>query len=828
MSDPFAPSPLPPRPVYQTADIVEHGAAAEDRNLQLRYQEFAETGRLQMQRDMAQSQAQYRADVKTADMDYQQAINNPLAQIVSSIPEIALGIYQSIKEKDREQAYRLESGRQTSMLYAAKSDLNQGIRELMSRIQTEGLDYAEGRELLSEMVVQSTTGLNLSEDFPDLNENTLGQFQNFAFQTMERVYNQMYAGQKVRDAEATATDQQKASAGFISRFIDSNDEDAPGVLQEFEAWAIETDLQKEWGYAGADGAPPQSGGWLHSNVNDAYVDKLGAIGQQKYIDIMAAGVDGEGNTITTLVAAQMALAHMREHPLYAELGRRESAQTYRNRAENELLRLTGQEAGAQAQLDEALRGEFFVKLLDGEYKDLGPKEYQTMALNMGFTQLQAYNFGKQRAQEIEDEIQLTNSGIRQSYELGKEDERARTEEAILVELRTTSQIPPAATFAKTIQSLQANDVLKGGRQETKFWMDAHQNAIKGMTGRYQGEFAFIDSVAEAVGSYGTEKNGEVFLTTNDGKTQVPLAMLKAGWERQLNDMIANGVEEQDDNGDIRRVRYTSMNPVDPAHEGGGMMNIMQGIIKKDLGGYKTRGWIGSTVHGEEDIPPALQATLGGEQAVWSGESAAVRPLETGRWAISRSIVEQTAPSRLGAFDRSTSGEQARMALAVLPLKTYGQGMSPEELQETINHNAAVLKGYMDAGLLANARMSESGAMQVQISAGGAWHPIIQEAATLRARVDEVRAGVERLLEVDGLGDEEIVKLQGRYIDVESPIPGQESITMPSQYTRAVVRQAETFASTLAELVPHLGGALDEIDYSSFDIPAYMSGTQGER
>lgn len=829
MSDPFAPSPLPPRPVYQTADIVEKGAAAADRNLQTRYQEFAETGRLKLQRDMAQSQAQYRADLKTAEMDYQDRLNNPIAKLVSSIPEIALGIYEGIKEKDREQAYRLERGRQTSMLYAAKSDLNQGVRDLMSRIQTEGLDYAEGRELLSEMVVRATTGLKLSEDFHDLNEDTLGSFQNHAFQTMERVYNQMYAGQKVRDAEAAAGDQQKTSAGFINRFIDSNDEDAGTVLREFEAWAIESDLQAEWGYAGKNGEPPQAGGWLHAQVNDAYVDKLGAIGQQKYIEIMAAEKDEHGNDVTPVVAAQMALAHMMEHPLYAELGRRESAQVFRNRAQNELLSLTGQEARAQAQLDEASRGEFFRKKLGGEYNDLDPEEYHRTALSMGFTQSQAYNFGAQRAKEIADDLQLTNSALRQSFELGQEEERARTEESILVELRTTAQPPSAESFAKTIQSLQANGILEGGRQETKFWMDAHQNAIAGMISRYQAEFAFIDSTVEALGSFGTEKNGEVFLTTNDGKTQVALSILSAGWERQLNDMIANGVEEQDDNGDIRNVRYTSMNPVDPAHEGGGMMNIMQGIIKKDLRGYRTRGLIGSKVHGQEDIPPALQATLGGEQAVWSGESAVVRPMETGRWAISRAIVEQSAPGRLGVFDRSTSLEQTRMALAVLPLKTYGQELSPEELQETINHNAAVLKGYMDAGLLANARIqANSGAMQVQIAAGGAWHPIIQEAATLRARVDEFRAGAERLLEVDGLGEEEIVALQGRLIAVESPIPGEAPITMPSQYTRAVVRQAETLVSSLAELIPHLGGSLDELDFSSFDIPAYMGGTQGER
>ena len=790
MSDPFAPSPLPPRPVYQEADIVERGAAAEDRNLQLRYQEFAETGRRKMQRDRAQAKAQYGADVQTAQMDYQDRLNNPLNNLISSLPQIALGIYESVRDARRDEYLVQENGRQASMLFASRAKVNDGIRAIMSEMQIEGLSFDEVRESIVEVITSETEGMKWSGDAEIDQQNQL-QWQNISYAALERALNTAQAFDTENSLAETDRNMRAGLSKLLEEYRRGDDAKLAELNQHIAANPIGTEGLNE------------KGGAIYNEINDAMVDRLAAVGEQTYIDARDQGV---GIARARLLAQQAML----EDQIYDQLEDRESGSRLRDQAMDSLDDRVAIENGLKLEEDKEKVSAWLKADVAGEHENLSGSELQASALASGFSDAEAYNIGILKNKADGDKVQLQHNVVAQSKRDRDAALKSAYEVAFLHDLTTTTVLPTKKEFTNTIAQTMGNASLEMSKEDLQWWQDQYDAVEKGLWDRYQPERSYIDGLMAAVKERATMMGDVAFLRTADGKGSVSVDQIHAQLLLGLSDAITRGVEGVGPDGEPVMQRFTSTTPLGD-EEAGGMMNYLQVSARKVLSGFQLRGVLGQ-IFGASPLPPALQRGTGGKDRIASDPAAAtVGPSQVAVYATSRSIVEQLGNQELlDRFDRSSATQQTSMALSAIPLQLYTPGQTVEEAGDTLSHNMSVLSEYRTAGLINQAQVDPTtGGIAVQLVPNGSWLPIIRESQTIKMRLAEVTSSFTQVSEIVSAENDDLILIDGSFMDIEEPNGSGRSITVPTQHTRAVGDALSKAAATLAENVPYLWSFLNE-------------------
>ena len=789
MSDPFAPSPLPPRPVYQEADIVERGAAAEDRNLQLRYQEFAETGRRKMQRDRAQAKAQYGADVQTAQMDYQDRLNNPLNNLISSLPQIALGIYESVRDARRDEYLVQENGRQASMLFASRAKVNDGIRAIMSEMQIEGLSFEEVRESIVEVITSETEGMKWSGDAEIDQQNQL-QWQNISYQAMESALNR---AQAIDTHNSLAETDRNMRAG-LSKLLEEYRRGDDSKLVELQEWLSTNPRGLEDEH--------KLGSYTQNLINDAMVDRLAAVGEQTYIDARDQGV---GIARARLLAQQA----MQEDQIYDQLEARESGSRLRDQAMDSLDDRVAIENGLKLDEDKEGRSAWFIADVAGEHENLSGSELQASALASGFSDAEAFNIGILKNKADGDKVQLQHNVVAQSKRDRDAALQSAYEVAFLHDLTTTTVLPTKKEFTNTIAQTMGNASLEMSKDDLQWWQDQYDAVEKGLWDRYQPERSYIDGLMAAVKERATMMGDVAFLKTTDGQL-VSVDQIHAQLSMGLSDAITRGVEGVGPDGEPVMQRFTSTTPLGD-EEAGGMMNYLQVSARKVLSGFQLRGTVGQLL-GLSPLPTALQRGTGGKDRIASDPAAAtVGPSQVAVYATSRSIVEQLGNQELlDRFDRSSATQQTSMALSAIPLQLYTPGQTVEEAGDTLSHNMSVLSEYRTAGLINQAQVDPTtGGIAVQLVPNGSWLPIIRESQTIKMRLAELTSSFTKVSEIVAAENDDLILIDGSFMDIEEPNGSGRSITVPTQHTRAVGDALSKAAATLAENVPYLWSFLNE-------------------
>ena len=807
MSDPFAPRPLPPRPVYQEADIIERGAAAELRNLDVRYQEFAETGRLKMQRDRAQAKAQYGADVQTARMDYEQRLNNPINNLISSLPEIALGIYQGVRDTKRKEYLVQENGRQAAMIFASRAKVNNGIRTIMSEMQLEDLSFDEVRGMIVELITSETEEMKWSGDAEIDQPNQL-QWQNMTYQVTENALNTAVQFETNNSLDQTEANNKLAINQMIQDYR-NGDDSKPAELQE---WLLTNPRGLENEHL--------PGSFTQNLLSNAMVDRLSSVGLQTYVDAMKMGADFEDARVS-------ALQVMQEDPLFRELEERESRGELTSEALSVIDKRIVDERAAQTLTDSKGREEFFRASLAGEYSDLSPEQIFSKAVQQGFSPDEANRMGWQQAENAASALQMENSLVAQDKAERTAAHQSSVALALMTDLLTSSALPSATEFTYLVQQLMANGSIEQSAEKLKWWNDQYQSAQTGLLDRYEPERKYIQNIMGRIREGATMVGDTAWLKTFDDRW-VSVDQVEAQLLTILTDSITRGIEGEGADGQKEMQRYTSMTPINKGDTPGGMMNHIHRSVRKVLSEYNLRGAVGNLL-GYDNLSASLKESTGGKNMIYADPAVVTsRPMVGAEYATARAMVALTGnEEQLNKFDMLPAAAQTNFALTSIPLKTYTPGQTVEEAGEIFGSNMNVLSRYRDEGLIYQAQVDFNNlSMSVQLVPGGSWYPIIRASQSIAERTAEISRAADKVVELVNAGDEGLLAIDGSFVDVNDPSGSGRTVTIPTEYTRTVGDRLEKLSALLAENLPHLWSFIHEYTFNTDDVALKNPGLTG--
>ena len=805
MSALFAPTPLPPRPVYQEADIAEKAASAANREIDTRLRESVETGRRKMERGFEVARRDYAEAREENRMDYERALNSPIAQFVSNIPQMALQIYDGIREKNAKEAWNLEQGRLQSQSMDAHMALWMLERDTLAKAQTEDLSDDEFLEMFYGGAMDIANSLSYS-DVANLAElNVAAQLQ-----VKEYILGQAQSFLTKFDA-IRKTQQMQAQDGLIRSTAQVRlDAFEQGDFEQWDAWeAYKNDPANNIARQHT-----QEGGFLYSLEQSAIKGFLVNQGQAQFGFLYDQWHNNPSFVPPTdLVTGKPVEWSAKDaiNEIYRKLFDKDDASLgqfldlFDERLDASDMResrdLLGQRATTledigdsnNARMQQATQR----RLWDGELDGLSLGALYSELRTSGHSNTEANTIVLRKQTEAKNNAIAIDKELKDRVETAKRDMQDLYSDTLIYDAQTNWQ--GSDKFLQEAHRAGALGALETG--DGKFWADFAAAKDEEMLEEFQDAFTTLATAElflndQAV-TKGLPEGAPLHVQDQDGNL-VPVSAIMGRANRTLTEALINGVVGPDG----ERVFFKTRDDA---------VIYAKTLVARQIDPYmpQERPGLWKIFGGAPRETEDLRSHVDYDADYEAPGTVRAQPLVGMEIQSANALVVNSNIERLEEFQSlSTNDERLRFAANSLNLTRYGQGLTAEDVGRIDSDNYLRLSRAQDNGYIDSFGL-DRGTAVVRFAKDG--RAVVLDLHELPA--DEYKAKIERDWREFNMWMEEAraMKEQGLSDDTFWIIdtPDGESHVEPSVVTEGIMRTSASLQAHYAEALPWMIEVWDE-------------------
>ncbi len=798
MSDPFAPTPLPPRPVYQEADIAERQAAAANREIDTRLRESTETGRRKMERGLEVARRDYAERREEIRMDYDRALNSPIAQFVSSIPQMALQIYEGIKAQNAQESWNLESGRLQAQSMDAHMALWMLERDTLAKVQTGELDEEDYLEMFYGGAMDIANSMSYSDDsrLAELNGKAQLQVKGFILDQAKSFLTKFDAFKKVEQMQAQDDLIRNTAQGYLEAF-------EQGDIDRWDSWVSFRDDPRN----NIERTHVQKGGFLHSLETVAIQNFLINRGHRQYENLMAMNANNPGwDPEAAMAAIEADLGSSNPDSDLAQVWDRFDERLTRTQENAVISTIMGRAQGEEKKwklAQEASQHNLYQAAAAGQLNEITPVGIYTAAQQSGLNPNQARIFTNAVVKSNKDLQNSLTAEAQADADAAKERMVSLNESQLLKQLHS-DEYPGSEEFMKGIRRYEGHGLIRPNR--TNWWQERVDAADKRAIDAHQGAFAYVDwlegmlneagAPGEGVAVFGGaifrgEEDAPVPLLRDADGNLVPVGAIVAPLREALEDFITDGFEGED--GERR-------------------------LPTKEDSVYFVQTWAHTKILGDQydwkgkDSEKAIEVFAGSDdyQAARGYVGRDVAPVAGLGVNMAAATVRDINPDYLDDFNEASPEDKKRIAVRSMGLEKIDRSLTPQEQQSVMQRNTSKLLELQDGGYISQGVITANGSAAIQFARNGQFVVVdLISAPVAQLTEDVVKADAklqtwlsQNVHETLGMGED-------TFYTVELPGEGGVQI-IPSVTTEGVVRSAGALARAWAALLPVLQDAWDQL------------------